>query len=345
VRIRLDPADDLLHPPEEASNFNESRYYNFFDPGVGLGGWVRMGNRPNEGYAELTVCLYLPDGRVGFIFKRPDIDGHTAHDAGGLRFEVVEPFVEHHTTYDGRVLLLTEPRDMLDPRQAFADNPRVPCTIDLTHHAVGRMWGGEPEYAEGEERPQVDPDKAFARGHTEQHMAVTGTVVIDGETYELRDGLGMRDHSWGPRYWQSIWWYRWLTGNIGPDFGFALTVSGDEEGGRRSHGFLFDTARYGDNRFVPIRGVELSTDYDADWFHHALTAAVRTDDHTYEIEGTVWSNIPLRNRRQTPSGEMLMTRIAEGMTTWRCDGLVGAGLAEYLDQVVDDVPVGTLAGQ
>ena len=34
-----------------------------------------MGNRPNEGYAEMTVCLYLPDGRVGFMFKRPHIEG------------------------------------------------------------------------------------------------------------------------------------------------------------------------------------------------------------------------------------------------------------------------------
>jgi hypothetical protein len=345
MRMRLDPADDLLHPVEAASNFNESRYYNFFAADAGLGGWVRMGNRPNEGYAELTVCLYLPDGRVGFIFKRPEIDGHTAHDAGGLRFDVVEPFVEHHVTYDGKVLLLDEPRAMLDTCQAFADNPRVPCTIDLTHRAVGRVWGGEPEYDEDEARPEVDPEKSFARGHTEQHMAVTGTIVIDGEAYELRDGLGMRDHSWGPRYWQSIWWYRWLTGNIGPGLGFAITVSGDQAGGRHNHGFLYDTARYGDARFVPIRAVELSTDYDAEWFHHALHVVVRTDDHTYDIEGTVWSNIPLRNRRQAPSGEMLLTRIAEGMTTWRCAGMTGSGLAEYLDQVVDEVPVGTLAGQ
>ena len=56
-----------------------------------MGGWVRMGNRPNEGYAELTVCLYLPDGSVGFMFKRPeDRRATTQHDAGGLRFEVLE---------------------------------------------------------------------------------------------------------------------------------------------------------------------------------------------------------------------------------------------------------------
>ena len=82
--MRREPEDDLFHAPDDDQNFNESRYYNWFDAGVGMGGWVRMGNRPNEGYAEMTVCLYLPDGRVGFMFKRPHIDGHDAHDAGGL---------------------------------------------------------------------------------------------------------------------------------------------------------------------------------------------------------------------------------------------------------------------
>jgi hypothetical protein len=108
VRMRREPQDDYLHTVEAASNFNESRYYNFFDPGAGssgrgMGGWVRMGNRPNEGYAEMTVCLYLPDGRVAFNYKRPKIDGHEAHDAGGLRFEVVAPYEEHRVTYDGKV--------------------------------------------------------------------------------------------------------------------------------------------------------------------------------------------------------------------------------------------------
>ena len=72
----------LPPPVEAATNFNESRYYNWFDPGVGMGGWVRMGNRPNEGYAEMTVCCYLPDGRAVPNYKRPKIDGHEAHDAG-----------------------------------------------------------------------------------------------------------------------------------------------------------------------------------------------------------------------------------------------------------------------
>lgn len=339
--MRLEPQDDYLHEVEEASNYNESRYYNLFDRACGLGGWVRMGNRPNEGYAEMTVCLYLPDGRVGFMFKRPRIEGHTAHDAGGLRFEVVEPYREHRVTYDGTVCVLPQPRDMAHPKSAFMENPHEPCTIDLHLTAVGRPWGGEPEWEEGDERPEIDPEKSFAKGHTEQHMALTGTVTVGDERFDITDAYGLRDHSWGPRYWQAVWWYRWITANLGPDLGFALTVSGQEDDPdrRRVHGFLYDTARYGDDRWVPIRNAELTSDYDAQWFPHANRIAITTDDHVYDVRGDVWSNIPLRNRRNG-----LVTRITEGMTRWTCGDLQGAGLSEYLDQIVDDIPVGTKHG-
>ena len=232
-----------------------------------------MGNRPNEGYAEMTVCLYLPDGRVGFIYKRPAIEGHTAHDAGGLRFDVVEPFVEHHVTYGGQAA-----RPRRAARHGRSAGRRSPTTRWCRARSTSptapsaRVWGGEPEWEEGEERPEVDPEQSFARGHTEQHMAVTGLVTVGDERFELIDGLGLRDHSWGPRYWQSVWWYRWLTGNLGPDLGFALTVSGSQDGPRRTHGFLYDRARYGDDQWVAIRDVDLRSDYDADDFHQGVHA-------------------------------------------------------------------------
>src|SRR5262245_23477513 len=341
VRMRLEPQDDYLHAAETASNFNESRYYNFFDPGVGMGGWVRMGNRPNEGYAEMTVCLYLPDGRIAFNFKRPKIDNHDAHDAGGLKFEVVAPYEEHRVNYDGKVCVLARPREMSDPKSAFNENPHEHCTIDLTLKRVGRPWGGEPEWEEGDTKPDLDPEKMFARGHTEQHMAITGSIAVGDETFEITDGLGLRDHSWGPRFWQNIWWYRWLTVNLGPKLGFALTISGAEAApdARRGGGFLYDVDSYGDNQWVMIRECDLTSDYDDEWYPIKNHLSVKTDDHTYEVEGDVWSNIPLRNRR-----EGLVTRITEGMTRWSYGELSGAGLSEYLDQVIDDVPVGTSVG-
>jgi len=287
------------------------------------------------------VCLYLPDGRVAFNYKRPKITGHEAHDAGGLRFEVKVPFEEHHLSYDGKVCVLAEPRDMADPKSAFLDNPHAACTIDLTLRAVGQIWGGEPEWEEGDVVPDLDPEKMFARGHTEQHMAITGTVTVGDEVFTITDGLGLRDHSWGPRFWQNVWWYRWLTVNLGPGLGFALTVSGNEEDpdARRVHGFLYDVERHGDNRWVPIRDGKLTSTYDDAWFPTANHLTITTDQHVYEVDGDVWSNIPLRNRR-----EGMVTRITEGMTRWRCGELTGGGLSEYLDQIIDDTPVGTAVG-
>ena len=57
-----------------------------------MGGWFRLGNRVNENYAEMTCCIYLPDGRVGFMYQKPEIQTNDVFDAGGMRFEVVEPF-------------------------------------------------------------------------------------------------------------------------------------------------------------------------------------------------------------------------------------------------------------
>jgi hypothetical protein len=39
-----------------------------------------------------------------------------------------------------------------------------------------------------------------------------------------------------------------------------------------------------------------------------------------------------------------MTRITEGMTRYECDGQVGYGLSEYLDQIVDGAPLGKATG-
>lgn len=339
VKMRRNPEDDYMHQPEDATNFNESRYYNWFDPEPGMGGWVRMGNRVNEGHAELTVCLYLPDGRIGFMYKRPRITTNEAHDAGGLRFEVVEPYARHRVTYEGQVCVLENPRDMADPKAAFQGNPHLDCRLELELTAVGAAWGGEPVWEEGEERPQLDPAKMFARGHTEQHMAVAGQVAVGVESWKIGRGLGLRDHSWGPRYWQNIWWYRWLTVNLGPELGLACTIAGTEDDQRSVNGFLYDTRRRATNDWVRIRDVELKSEYDSDWFPKKNRAVVTTDDHVYEIEGDVWSNIPLRNRR-----EGMVTRITEGMTRWRCEDLEGAGLSEYLDQIVDGTPVGTAQG-
>lgn len=337
MKLRLDPEDEYMHPLEEAKNFNESMYFNVYDPEKRVGGFFRLGNRANEGHAEMTVCLYLPDGRVAFMYQRPSISNNDAFDAGGIRFEVVEPFKALTVAYKGKVVTLDNPLDMAEPRKAFKENPWADCEVNLEYRGLSPMYGGEPESEEGERLVEPNPDEGgFARGHYEQHVGARGTIKVGDQTWEI-DGYGLRDHSWGPRYWQSPWWYRWLTINFGEDCGAMVTIVTSRDGSQRIGGMIFR-----DGRYDMITEAKIETTWSGgDIYHEAMVANVKTEKgEDIEITGKVINLIPLRNRRENEEGELLVTRISEGVTEFRWGEKVGYGWSEYLDQIVDGRPVG-----
>ena len=330
----LEHEDEYTHEPDEAENYNESMYLNAFDLGSETGGWFRLGNRVNEGYAEMTVCIYLPGGRVGFVYGRPRIETNTEMNAGGLRIDVEEPFRHVSVHYEGDVCLLDDPGDMADPRSAFAKNPMVPCTVDLDWFGVSPMYGGKPQYADGRQI-ELEAEKSFAKAHYEQHCRTAGTITVGDEVLEI-NGFGLRDKSWGPRYWQAISWYRWLPMVFTADFAMMLSViSRDAESSPSAGGMVLVGDEY--HRVVDCR---VEAEFDERGEQTAMRCWAQTSEREYEITGEVISMIPLRNRRPAPTGEWLHTRITEAMTRFECDGHTGIGMSEFLDQVVDGHPVG-----
>jgi hypothetical protein len=310
------PEDDFTHPLGPEENFNESVYFNFFDREHERGGFIRMGNRANEKYAEMTVIIYNSDGSVFFNYKKPEIDNNDEWNAGGARVEVLKPGETIRTVYDGSALHMADPRDMKEPGKAFKSNPFKKINLDLVHHGVGPMYGHVGEEGDGND---------FARAHYEQHMRVEGSLAIEGEIEISINGHGLRDHSWGPRYWQSIRSYRWITGNFGDDLGMVLSVVGDRRGGMFHKG----------EEFLQVKELELNTEYeDGTSFHKRLLADVTLENgDKHHIEGKVKGFIPLRNRRSQE-----ITYIGEGMTEYTLDGeRVGYGLSEYLNQPGDDL--------
>ena len=337
IRLRLEPEDEYTHPIEAAENFNESMYFNVFDRAGRIGGWFRLANRPNEGRGEMSCCVYLPDGRIGFMFARPENRTNDGFDGAGMAFRVVEPFKRLTLGYAGKLCLLARPKEMADPATAFKNNPLVPAAIELDFDGISPMFGGEPVRADGSKIEQK-AEESFARGHYEQHMAGRGSIIVDGERFAI-DGLGLRDHSWGPRYWQAIHWYRWLPMNFSRDFAMMVSITCGADGTQRKGGMVLR-----DNEYVLIRDARIESTYDADQCQTRMSIWASTDEREYRVTGKVMSLIPLRNRRKTPNGEALMTRITEGMTEYTCDGQVGYGLSEYLDQIVDGEPVGMRTG-
>lgn len=313
----LRESDDSMHESTGEPTFNESAYFNFYDQQARLGGFVRIGNRPGEGHAEMTVCLYPPDGGAAFMFWRAEITGNDRFEAAGLRFEMSRPFAEQRISYEGTCCMLADPMALLDPRRAFAENPQLPVGIELSYEALSQAFGGEPRAP----RPDA-PD--FARGHFEQHGRATGRVTIDGAEYEVH-GFGLRDRSWGPRTWQALERYRWLTMNFGPDAGIAAALIIERIGREVHGGYIFSSGE--PNR--PLERVEIETEFEHD-LHSRLTAVLHPADGRPErIEGRVLQMVPLRNRR-----DGMTTRIAEGLTEWRWGDRVGFGWSEYLDHAV-----------
>lgn len=317
VRIvgNIKPEDDYTHELGPEPNFNESVYFNFFDREQNRGGFVRIGNRANEGYAEMTVIVWNPDGSALFNYDKPDISHNDGWDAGGLKIDVIKPAEQVRTTYDGEALYMADPRAMQDPGKAFKENPKKTLKIDLVHDAVGPMYGHVGEPGDGNE---------FARSHTEQHMRVSGEVRLGDEEPLIVNGWGLRDHSWGPRFWQATPSYRWITGNFGDDLGMIIRTNGQGEGGGLFHE---------GEEIVPITKAKLHTEYEPGTnYHRSLRADLELKDGRKRVvEGRVMGYIPLRNRR---SGKN--THVGEGMTEYTLDGdRKGYGLSEYLDQPED----------
>ncbi len=333
-KLRLDPKDDYTHPVEEAKNYNESVYINLFDHAKVMGGWFRIGNRPNEGYAEMTCCIYLPDGSVGFFYDRPKISNNDAYDAGGMQFDIIEPFKKMRLTYDGKILLLKNPKEMSNPRSAFKSNPILDCRVDIDYFTTAPTWGGEMVHEDGQPI-DLEAEKSFARAHYEQHVGGNGLIKIGDQEWKV-DGLGLRDHSWGPRYWQSIFNYRWLPMSFTKDFSAMISVIEREKGNFRRSGVIQKG-----NEYHNIIDARIETEWDEDWYQTGMKIWAKTDEGEYEITGKVISLIPLRNKRKNPEGEVLHTRITEAMTEFQCNGKVGYGMSEYLDQIVDGKPVGS----
>ncbi|GAA2862252.1 hypothetical protein GCM10010472_19550 [Pseudonocardia halophobica] len=318
------PEDDYTHPVGPEPNFNESMYVHFHDPAVGLGGFVRIANRPNEGRGEVTVCLFLPDGGLAFSYARPEVRTNERLAAAGMALRVREPMKHLDVSFSGTVARLADPTMMDEPRAALGGSPRVPCTIDLAVRALAPEFAHSFDTGEG----------SFAPNHYEQLHVTVGRIALGDAVVEIH-GHGLRDHSWGPRYWQTPWFYRWVHGCT-DGFGFMGAWFGNPDGSAVCGGFVWD----GD-ALVSIDEIRIATRRDGREEQSAVNLFLRAGDRDWTVRGRALATVPLRNRRPDGAGGHDVTRIVESLMIWSLDdGRALHGMAEYLDQIRDGRPVG-----
>lgn len=323
------PEDEFTHAPSSEANFNESVYTNGFSTSSHVGGWMRLGNRVNEGHAELSVCLYLPDGRIACNFSRPTIASNDRHAAGGLTYTVLVPFKSVKMEYEGELLIVDDPDALRDPQAMFASASRLPGRVSWTHEAVSPIHGGEPV----DDSVPTMYGRDFSLGHFNQHGRVLGEIQVGSERWPI-DGFGWRDHSWGPRYWQAIYYYRLFLANFANGDGFMLLKITDKSGFARRVGVLLVEGRYEE-----ITDMDIHTEWTDRQDPRRVHIGVRTAHRKAVIFAEILKLAPLRNRRKTEQGT-LVSRIAEGYTRFTWDDRVGYGMTEYIERIEDE----TLAG-
>jgi hypothetical protein len=320
------PADAYMHAPTDAPNFNESAFYHLLDPARGYSLLVRIGNRVNEGRAEVTVLAFLPSGKVGIQFRRSPLSSNDAFDAAGLSFDVVEPLSRNRVRYAGDLYVLDSPEELTDPKAIFTGRTPSRFALDLSYRDL------HPVY---DMRNALRSDAASAvlsTGHYQGPTSATGWIELDGDRVAV-DGYGFRDHSWGPRHWQGPDYWRWLSGLT--DDGTWFEAFASRFGGVRQPDFGIVSR---DGKVEYARSVVFHTEYsEAPYYPAAIAVTVELESgERLEISADILDQAPLRHRG--PDGT---ARIQELVTRSRMgDGPVGHGFAEFHDRIVDGRPAG-----
>lgn len=208
----LTEKDEYRHTPTHDPNWQESVVLIWYDPATRLGGFHRIGVEPNK--SKSNTQNYLARGKE-LLYKNVNMDLPLSpndwdnYPAGAIRRKVIKPLAGF---------------------QFLVDDPYYDLQAEITFNATHPVH----DYSRG-----LDPEGKVAANHFEGAGRVTGWVKEKGTRYELQRGVGMRDHSWGVRYWNLINNWRWVCGVFGNEMAFnALTMVTDS--GTMHAGFVFD---------------------------------------------------------------------------------------------------------
>lgn len=327
---KLADADEHVHPVGTQTNWNESRYIDFWDPAQCIGGWFRIGNRPNAQYAEMSACVNLPDGRTAFMFDRPKISSNSLK-SGDLGWTIVEPWKISKVSYHGEVLLLDDAWVMKDPKTAFTTAPRARADIELVVHSSGL------ESIMGHDQDHIG--LIFLPGQADFHyqnlIGVTGVVDVGGRSAKVL-GRGGADHSWGPRNWHAKIYLRWIIANVDENLGLML-VRGVGPTKRTRSGFVWDQGK-----FHIVDDFDMKNTYAGGPHYELLKTelVIKCGSRQWSAVGTPQAWLPLRHIQTNDKGEKALLRIVKSPTSWIVNERSGAGMCEWHDLMVGDRPIG-----
>ena len=187
---------NIRQPVQDHPHWQDSVVLVWWDPDNEVGGFHRLGHEPNHdgGFAVLWSSLVTPAG----IFKRTHTKSLRDEDVipgGGYGSGDGTCTVEYQ---DGQhIWTFSEPEEDIQAR--------------IVHRDTGPIVDCFPKKGAIKDN--------FAAAHFDIPGTISGSVSFKGEAYEVRNGLSVRDHGYGPREWGAVLLsHRWIVGTSGPDF-------------------------------------------------------------------------------------------------------------------------------
>ncbi|MDB5480696.1 MAG: hypothetical protein JWO83_1749 [Caulobacteraceae bacterium] len=215
---------DLPHRPSDHPEWQESWVLIFRDPLSGAVGFLRTGSYVNQGTTQTHWGMALPDGTR---FRRHLLDRklepgdrtETSASSGSMKYSI--PNMEY-ARFEGNDVDAEADLRIYDwfPSQDWS-------------FIGGPMHGKELGTVSG-----ADQDTMGSSGHPESAGRVEGRVRIGDRVFDIENGLGYRDHGFGPRPHAVFRSARWHAGTVGPNLSYSLVSMHDNAGDFHKFGWV-----------------------------------------------------------------------------------------------------------
>lgn len=200
----IDPRELPLVDTPPIPTWSENYCFQINCPEAGIGFFMHTSRQDFNRDVWRDILVAQIEGKQALVWKGYGKGAH-ASGAGGaqLHLSCKESFKRWQIAFDGAAQWVDNAAMAPGTGKALPDGPYVPVRLSLDVEADGPIW----------ELSKAVADQAWANDHYEQCIKVSGELTADGKTWGLQ-GLGIRDHSRGPRDWGGLGAHCWINGGF-----------------------------------------------------------------------------------------------------------------------------------
>ena len=319
----IDPRELPLVDTPSTPTWCENYCFEINCPDSGIGMFVHMSRQDFNHDVWRDLLVMQIQGKQALVWKGYGKGAHAAGAGGAqLRYTCKESFKRWALTFDGAARLVPAAEMAPGTGAALTDGSYVSVRMNLDAAADGDIW----------DLSKVVEGHAWANDHYEQCITVKGELVIDSKTYVL-NGLGVRDHSRGPRNWAGLGSHCWITGGFPGGRRFivlALDGRPDPAQNQVRAAKIFDANGAHNAEVVDIAMVKNAD--DGGGLRYTMRLKSEVGDEMFEAEQQQITTIALVSPNQilmgAQHGNNIVSHTFHGPTTFKWNGEMCHGFTE-----------------